>query len=104
MTPQSMPASGAEVAVVQRWRRSVVRLWIATMLVAIAVWALLAATRVPWLVELGLAAALALLTGSALWKMRRGACPRCGGRIRFQPRIELPRACPHCAAPFFARE
>jgi hypothetical protein len=90
------------IATVQRWRRSVVRHWIATMVAAIAVWGLLAATAVPWVVEAGAGTVLLILTGLSLWKMRRGRCPRCGARIRFEPRIELPRACPHCAISFVA--
>ena len=91
-----------ELGALQRWRRRVVRLWIATMLAAIGVWALVAAVSVPLAVELGAAAVLAMLAGGALWQMRRGACPSCGRRIRFRPRIELPLACPHCSASFVA--
>ena len=95
-------SSEAGIAAVQRWRRSVVRLWISTMLAAIAIWVLLSAATVPRIVEAGSAVLLLLLTGLATWNMRRGKCPRCRARIRFRPRIELPRACPHCATPFFA--
>jgi hypothetical protein len=101
--PENLPnqdANEAGIAVVQRWRRSVVRLWTVTMVAALSVWALLAATAVPWTVEALSAVLLAFLTGLAVWNMRRGVCPRCGAGIRFRPRIELPRACPTCAAPF----
>ena len=94
--------SQAGIAAVQQWRRRVVRLWLTTMVTAIGVWGLFAAVAMPWILELGTAALLALLVGVSLWHMRRGACPRCGARIRFAPRIELPRTCPHCSAPFVA--
>lgn len=100
--PHDLSAQAAEIDAVQRWRRRVVRLWVATMLTAIMVWALVAAAAVPRVVELCAAALLATLAGASVWHMHRGMCPRCGRRIRFQPRIELPLRCPHCSAPFFA--
>ncbi|MCC6532918.1 MAG: hypothetical protein IT531_10240 [Burkholderiales bacterium] len=92
----------AQIAGIQRWRRSVVRLWIVTMLAALGVLALLAGVALPAAVEALLGTALAAITGLALCNMRRGACPSCGERIRFQPRIELPPACTNCGASFFA--
>jgi len=89
-----------EIVALQRWRRRVVRLWIATMLAAIGVWAMVAAIALPWAVELSAAAVLGILVGVSVWQMRRGRCPSCGRKIQFQPRIELPLACPHCSTSF----
>ena len=92
----------ASIEAVQRWRRGVVLLWIITMVAAVSSWALLSAIAVPGGGELASAALLLLLAGLSTWNMRRGKCPRCGAKIRFRPRIELPRFCQNCAAPFIA--
>ena len=91
----------AEIAAIHRWRRTVVRWWVATMVASVAVWAILGLFGAPTWLEVLSAAALLLLASLALWGMRRGACPRCGTRIRFQPRIELPQSCEHCGLAFF---
>jgi len=101
MTEQEM-RDQAGIAAVQAWRRSVVRLWIVTMIAALAFWALLSALPVPPIAEMASTAVLLLLVGFSIWNVRRGKCPRCKARIRFRPRIELPRACPNCDAPFVA--
>jgi ABC-type transport system involved in cytochrome bd biosynthesis fused ATPase/permease subunit len=104
VSSRSMPEFDQQSASasLQRWRRSVMRLWIATMIAAILVWALVAAARLPAYVETAIAAVLVALAVLSAWNMRRGRCPRCGARIRFAPRIELPPACPQCAAPFIS--
>lgn len=89
-----------EILHLQRWRKRVVRCWIATMATAVGVWIIASAFAAPLAIEIGLAALLASLTLLAVRAARRGACPRCGGRIRFEPRIELPQACPHCRIAF----
>src|SRR5262245_51273710 len=90
----------AELDGLQRWRKSVVRSWVTTMLAALIVWTAVTAFQPPMAVELTAALVLVVLVGLAVRNMRRGRCPRCGHPIRFQPRIELPRRCAHCSAPF----
>ena len=87
----------------QRWRRTVVRLWLATMVLAVAVGVMLTAFRLPMFVEAAAALSLLTLAGFAAWNMLRGVCPFCLTAIRFRPRIELPPACPGCAAPFVVK-
>lgn len=99
MVPESL-LNEAELQRVHRWRRRVVRLWLATMAIALGTWVVAAAFSPPTALEIALAVVLASLALLACREMRRGACPRCGERIRFEPRIELPGACPHCHTPF----
>ena len=86
----------------QRWRVRVVRLWLATMITALAILLLLAAFQPPAAVQYIAALALFGLAGLALRSTREGLCPYCQARIRFEPRIGLPPACHKCAMPFFA--
>jgi Flp pilus assembly protein TadB len=90
--------SECQIRRVQAWRRGVVGLWIATMVAALAVWVIVSALSARFVVELTLVALPVGFAALATWNMRRGRCPHCGQRIQFEPRIELPRACPHCTA------
>jgi hypothetical protein len=92
--------SGDEVARLQRWRKKVVRLWLATMAVALGIWVAAAAFAPPMALELMMAVVLVSLVALALRETRHGTCPRCGQPIRFEPRIELPRSCSGCNASF----
>jgi hypothetical protein len=98
--PNLSQLSDDDLDCLQRWRKRVVRLWVATMAAAIAIWAVAAAFSTSIELELALAAALIGLVALAAREMHRGACPRCGRHIRFEPRIELPRSCPGCGAAF----
>jgi len=84
----------------QGWRRRVMRYWIATMAAALAVWLAGSAFSIPDGLAAISASGLAVLALLAARATYRGACPRCAGRIRFEPRVELPRACPHCGVVF----
>jgi len=85
-----------EAAHLQRWRRRVVVSWIATMAVAVVVWGAVSVFALAPVFEFLAASLLAVLALLAARLTYAGACPRCGGRIRFQPRVELPASCPHC--------
>jgi len=86
------------------WRRQVVRWWIATMIVALLAWCVAAALPLSRRWEAVLGGVLLLIIGIALYQTHRGRCPRCDARIRFEPRIELPRHCPRCGADFMTRK
>lgn len=85
---------------VQHWRRSVVRAWIIAMIAALAAWSATAAWPMTSAAQTWIGAGLVLLLAYACWNMRRGRCPNCSGRIRFEPRIELPKRCANCGVPF----
>lgn len=87
-------------AEVQRWRRSVVRGWVVTMFAALAAWAAAAVWPLTPAVEAAAGLTLVSLGACAYWNMRRGRCPRCRAKIRFEPRIELPKRCAGCGMPF----
>lgn len=90
----------SRVLEIQRWRRSVVRGWVVTMIAALAACVAAAVWPPAPAIEKSAGLALLLLSGFAYWNMRRGRCPGCGATIRFEPRIELPRNCRNCGIPF----
>jgi len=98
--PNLSQLSDDDRANLQRWRKRVVRLWVATMAAAIGIWVVAAAFSTSIELELALAVVLTGLVALAVREMHRGVCPRCGRRIRFEPRIELPRSCPGCGVSF----
>jgi hypothetical protein len=89
-----------EMEILLRWRKRVVVQWVGVMLTALGVWAIAGTHALAVAFEFAAALLLAFITLLAVRTMRRGACPRCGGRIRFEPRIELPPACSHCQVAF----
>jgi hypothetical protein len=82
------------------WRSAVVRRWLVAMAGALGLWAAATGFDLPSTVEHLLALVLALAVLVALRATRSGRCPRCGMRIHFEPRIELPSACSHCGVAF----
>ena len=94
----------SELEQINAWRRVVVRLWLVTMGVSVLVWAAAAAFVLPHAVQIVLGVVLVALVVGSILMMRRGRCPRCGQKIRFAPRIELPLACGHCGVPFHSIE
>lgn len=103
MTQERLEALSAhEIELLHAWRRRVVRWWIATMIAAVLTWGSAAAFRLPAVAEFALAALLACVALMAVRQTLRGRCPRCGTRIRFEPRVELPLRCSRCASEFVA--
>jgi len=100
MTAMDASEQSLRVAEIQRWRRSVVRGWVVTMIAALVAWGATAAWLFPPAVEVAAGLMLLVLGGCAYWNTRRGRCPRCNTSIRFEPRIELPRNCRSCGIPF----
>lgn len=80
------------------------RLWLVAMGASILIWAASAAVVLTLPVQIALGAVLLALVAVASLAMRRGRCPKCGHRIRFAPRIELPSACGNCGALFHSSE
>jgi hypothetical protein len=70
------------------------------MAAAFALWTAVTAFALPQSIQLAFASLLVALVLITLRTMRRGQCPRCGKRIRFAPRIEIPPACVHCNIDF----
>ena len=92
----------AERLQIHAWRQRLVCLWLITMSAALLVWAASAAFVVSQSIQTALGIVLLALLIIIAVTMRRGKCPRCGQRIKFAVRVELPPACSRCGVSFYS--
>lgn len=100
--PSTEPAPGCSADSLERWRSRVTRWSIAVMATAIVVFFVTGALRLPAAAEFALFAALVAVGIRWVLLLRAGRCPRCGARVRLEPRLVLPARCAACGGDFAA--
>jgi len=96
------PGHASSAESLERWRSRVTRWSIAVMATAIVVFFVTGALRLPAAAEFALFAALAAVCVRWGVLLRAGRCPRCGARVRLEPRLVLPARCAACGVDFAA--
>jgi len=93
----------AERAVLQRWQRRTVSLFVAAMGLLITSLLVKAAIGLPDWLEVAAGSAFIVLAVMGVGLQFSVKCPRCGFRIGWRSRLILPPACPRCKVSFRAR-
>lgn len=93
----------AEARTLLAWRAALVRWTAGAMVVAVVLFFVTFALRLPAWVEYGLAGTLLIAVVGVLRAARAGRCPRCGTRLPIVPRILVPVRCPACGVALHRR-